>query len=126
MARIRGRDTAPEALLRRALWRSGERGYRLQRRIQRASPDIVIPRAKLAVYVDGCYWHGCEAHGTTPKSNGQAWKDKFAANRSRDADTDARLVEAGWTVMRFWEHEDPVESAAKVLAAVRGQPTGRR
>ncbi len=88
----------------------------------RRRADIVFKGARVAVYVDGCYWHGCPSHGTLPKSNGQAWKEKFGANRSRDDDTDARLAEAGWTVLRFWEHEDPVESAAKVVAVVRGQP----
>jgi DNA (cytosine-5)-methyltransferase 1 len=127
MRTTKRRDTKPELLLRSELDRHGLR-YAVDHPVDgtRRRADIVFRGARVAVYVDGCYWHGCEAHGTMPKSNGQAWKDKFAANRSRDADTEARLVEAGWTVMRFWEHEDPVESAAKVLAAVRGERAGRR
>jgi DNA mismatch endonuclease (patch repair protein) len=86
----------------------------------RRRADIVFKDARVAVYVDGCYWHNCPSHGTMPKSNSGAWKEKFERNRARDADTDARLAEAGWTVLRFWEHDDPCEAAAKVVAVVRG------
>jgi DNA (cytosine-5)-methyltransferase 1 len=127
MKTTKRRDTKPELLLRSELDRQGLR-YAVDHAVDgtRRRADIVFKGARVAVYVDGCYWHGCPSHGTMPKSNGQAWKEKFDANRSRDADTDLRLAEAGWTVMRFWEHEDPVESAAKVVAVVRGEPAGRR
>ncbi len=123
MKTTKRRDTKPELLLRSELDRQGLR-YVVDHSVDgnRRRADIVFKGARVAVYVDGCYWHGCPSHGTLPKSNGQAWKEKFGANRSRDDDTDARLAEAGWTVLRFWEHEDPVESAAKVVAVVRGQP----
>ena len=116
------RDTKPELLLRAELDRRGLR-YVVDRPVDdtRRRADIVFKGARVAVYVDGCYWHSCPSHGTTPKSNGKWWKDKLDANRSRDADTNARLTGAGWTVLRFWEHEDPAESADTVLAVVRGR-----
>ncbi len=91
----------------------------------RGRAHIVFKGARVAVYVDGCYWHGCR-----PRHDAQEQRPvvegKLDTNRSRDADTDARLTEAGWTVLRFWEHDDPVESAAKVVAVVRGEIAGRR
>lgn len=127
MRTTRRRDTKPELLLRSELDRRGLR-YVVDHPVDgtRRRADIVFKGARVAVYVDGCYWHGCPSHGTMPKSNGQWWKEKLDTNRSRDADTDARLTEAGWTVLRFWEHDDPVESAAKVVAVVRGEIAGRR
>lgn len=127
MQTTKRRDTKPELLLRSELDRHGLR-YAVDHTVDgtRRRADIVFKGARVAVYVDGCYWHGCPSHGTLPKSNGQSWKEKFAANRSRDADTDLRLARAGWTVMRFWEHDDPVEAAAKVAVVVRGEPAGRR
>jgi DNA mismatch endonuclease Vsr len=127
MRTTKRRDTRPELLLRSELDGRGLRyvvDYALGGTRRRA--DIVFKGARVAVYVDGCFWHSCPSHGTMPKSNGNAWKEKFDANRARDQDTDARLAEAGWTVMRFWEHDDPVESAAKVATAVRAVATGRR
>lgn len=122
----RRRDTKPELLLRAELDRRGLR-YAVDHAVDgnRRRADIVFKGARVAVYVDGCFWHGCPSHGTTPKSNGEAWMEKLAANRARDADTDARLKQAGWTVMRFWEHEDLVEAATIVCAAVRGEEVGR-
>lgn len=81
--------------------------------------DLVFSRAKVAVFVDGCYWHGCPEHGTTVTTNAGYWGPKIAGNAARDGDTDRRLVEAGWTVVRAWEHEDPVKVANRVAAAVR-------
>jgi DNA (cytosine-5)-methyltransferase 1 len=127
MRTTKRRDTKPELLLRSELDSQGLR-YAVDHAVDgtRRRADIVFKGARVAVYIDGCYWHGCPSHGSLPKSNGEAWKEKFDANRSRDADTDARLAAAGWTVMRFWEHDDPVESAAKVVAVVRGAPAGSR
>jgi len=71
------------------------------------------------VYLDGCYWHGCPKHGTWPKANAQWWREKIETNRRRDADTNQRLEEAGWTVLRFWEHEDPEVAATKIADVVR-------
>jgi DNA mismatch endonuclease (patch repair protein) len=82
----------------------------------------------VAVFLDGCFWHGCPVHHTVATANATFWADKVAGNRARDRDTDARLVEAGWVSVRVWEHEDPVEAAQRVEDAVRraqGEP-GRR
>jgi DNA mismatch endonuclease (patch repair protein) len=80
--------------------------------------DLVFPRARVAVFLDGCYWHGCVTHGTAAKTNAEYWSAKINRNRTRDADTDLRLIEAGWLPLRFWEHEDPVVAAAMVAEAV--------
>jgi DNA mismatch endonuclease (patch repair protein) len=75
--------------------------------------------AKVAVFVDGCYWHGCPIHGTKPKANASWWADKLMANIQRDRDTDRRMDEAGWTVIRIWEHEVPAEAANRIIDLVR-------
>lgn len=74
---------------------------------------------KVAVFVDGCYWHGCPDHGTTAKTNAAYWGPKITRNMERDRDTDRVLSDAGWTVIRVWEHESPAEAAAVIDAAVR-------
>ena len=123
MQRNRRRDSRAEVVLRRALHRSGLR-FRIDHPIRLASrrpvrPDIVFTRARVAVFVDGCFWHGCPAHGRTPKSNTGYWEAKIALNRDRDERQTTALGAAGWTVVRIWEHE-PTESAAHaVSAAVR-------
>jgi len=78
----------------------------------------VFSKEKVAVFVDGCFWHGCPVHGTKPHANRSWWSEKLAANRRRDRDTDERLAEAGWEVARFWEHEDPVSVATRIRALV--------
>lgn len=115
----RGRDTSPEVRLRRALHRRGLR-FRLNRRVEpdlRATVDIVFGPARVAVLVDGCFWHRCPEHSTLPKANREWWETKLAANVERDRRTDAALAERGWRVLRVWEHED-AESAADEIAAV--------
>lgn len=116
----RRRDTAPEVALRRELHRRGARFFvdRAPLRSLRRRADLVFPRKKVAVYVDGCFWHSCPQHATSPKTNAQWWADKLAANVVRDRDTDARLAAAGWRVVRIWEHEDPTEAADRVQAAL--------
>lgn len=116
----RRRDTAPEVALRRELHRRGARFFvdRAPLPGLRRRADLVFPRKRVAVYVDGCFWHSCPQHATAPKNNAQWWSDKLAANVVRDRDTDARLVDAGWTVVRIWEHEDPMEAADRVQAAL--------
>jgi len=110
------KDTAPELALRRELHRRGQR-YRVEVALA-ALPlrrmDVVFPTARLVVLVDGCFWHGCPQHGTTARSSAGYWTDKIAQNRARDRDTDMRLAEAGWTVLRVWEHEDPAAAADRV------------
>lgn len=115
------RDTAPELALRRELFRRGLR-YRVDRPLdgrRRRRADLTFVSARVVVFVDGCFWHGCPEHGTAPRANAAWWADKLAANAARDADTDAYLRGTGWTVLRFWEHEDPVSVADEVEAVVR-------
>jgi DNA mismatch endonuclease (patch repair protein) len=80
--------------------------------------DIVFRRAQVAVFVDGCFWHGCPLHATWPKANAQFWRDKIDANRRRDADTSKRLKTAGWLVVRAWEHDDPGQVAEQLRSIV--------
>jgi DNA mismatch endonuclease, patch repair protein len=102
-------DTKPELALRRALHRLGYR-YRKDYRLDladgvRVRPDIVFTARKVAVFVDGCFWHCCPEHGTQPAANTWYWEPKLRRNVDRDRAADAALSEAGWTVIRFWEHE---------------------
>ncbi len=117
------RDTAPEIALRTVLFRMGLR-YRVDAkplRELRRKADVLFTGARVAVYVDGCFWHGCPLHATWPKQNAAFWHDKIEANRRRDADTDRRLAEAGWVVVRVWEHEDAEEAAHRIAALVKGR-----
>lgn len=85
----------------------------------RRRADIVFGPARVAVFVHGCFWHGCPEHGNpAPRANGWYWPAKIAGNRERDRDTDLRLADAGWTVVRAWEHEPPAAVAARVAAAI--------
>ncbi|WP_419919390.1 very short patch repair endonuclease [Candidatus Poriferisocius sp.] len=107
MSRQRTRDTEPEMVLRRELHRRGLR-YRVGYPVPgnpRRSIDIAFVGLRLAVFVDGCFWHGCPTHGTWPRNNAEWWKNKIEANRRRDTDTDRLLREGGWEPLRLWEHE---------------------
>lgn len=84
----------------------------------RRSIDICFPRLKVAVFVDGCFWHGCPLHATSPKANADWWRSKLARNQERDAETSAHLRELGWTVLRFWSHESAVDVAERIRATV--------
>ena len=120
MQATRQRDTSGELALRRELHRRGLR-YRVDKAVvpgTRRRPDVVFPTERVAVFVDGCFWHDCPEHGTQPRANGQWWRDKIAANVRRDRDTNQRLEGAGWIVIRAWEHEDPIEVAGRVEAVV--------
>ncbi len=117
MSRTRGRDTKPELAVRRELHRLGYR-YRVNFRPLpdlRRTADIVFTKQRLAAYLDGCYWHCCPEHYVEPQTRTEFWRAKIAGNVARDAETTRLLEEAGWTVLRFWEHQDPVE----VVAAIR-------
>jgi DNA mismatch endonuclease (patch repair protein) len=122
MQRQRRRDTGPEIALRSLLHREGFRfrvDYPLPGLRRRA--DVAFPRRRLAVFVDGCFWHGCPEHGTWPKANAAWWRAKITANQERDRDTDRCLREAGWEVVRVWAHEPPAQVATQVasrLAAI--------
>lgn len=120
MSNLARKHTAPEVALRRELHRRGHR-YRLHQKIpgnRRRTIDIVFRRYKVAVFVDGCFWHGCPVHLHQPKANAQWWAWKIAANRARDLDATRELEVQGWTVVRVWEHESPVEAADRVSAAL--------
>jgi DNA mismatch endonuclease (patch repair protein) len=114
------RDTPSELALRSALHRRGLRFYVDRAPIagRRRRADVVFPRARVAVYVDGCFWHSCPEHGTSPRANATWWRAKLERNRQRDRDTDRSLREAGWIVVRVWEHEDVDDAAERVAAAV--------
>lgn len=117
----RQRDTSPEMAVRRVLHARGLR-YRVDTRPMasvRRRADIVFPRQKLAVFIDGCFWHGCPVHGTRSfKTNSLFWQQKIERNLARDLDTTAQLESAGWRVLRFWEHLDPKVVANEIEAAV--------
>jgi DNA mismatch endonuclease (patch repair protein) len=93
----------------------------VNRRIQgtRITPDVVFPTEKIAVYVDGCFWHSCPQHATQPVHNREWWQEKLHANYERDKRHTEELQRQGWAVMRFWEHQDPDECAATVDNQVR-------
>jgi len=117
----RRRDTTPELAVRRALHAAGLR-YRVDYPLafdRRRRADVVFTRQKVAVFIDGCFWHGCPDHSTTPKQNTDYWGPKLARNAARDLDTTQRLSDDGWTVLRFWEHEDPSAVVARIIDVVR-------
>jgi DNA mismatch endonuclease (patch repair protein) len=125
--RQRTRDTAPEIALRRRLHSMGHR-YRVDTAplaALRRRADIVFTRARVAVFVDGCFWHGCPDCDLRPKANAAWWHEKLGRNRERDADTDYRLARAGWAVVRVWEHEDVESAAARVSEAVAASRDNR-
>jgi len=82
---------------------------------------MVFRPVRVAVFLDGCFWHGCPEHHTIATTNSHYWADKVVTNRARDRDTDRRLAEAGWTSLRVWEHEDPCEAAARIRKAVEAR-----
>lgn len=120
MHRQRRRDTEPELALRSALHRAGLR-FRVDYPLPglRRRGDIVFPRQRIVVFVDGCFWHGCPEHATWPKANAAWWRAKIEANFARDRDTDVRLAQAGWVIVRIWEHEQSERAAAEVRTALR-------
>ncbi len=98
--------------------------YRIQVHVpgnRRRRIDVAFTRAKVAVFVDGCFWHGCPDHGTRPQTNREWWDWKIARNKERDLDTNHLLTEAGWIVVRVWEHEHPAEAADRVERVVRSR-----
>ena len=124
MARIRGSNTKPERVLRSLLWHHGLR-YRLSAKAPVGRPDLVFVAARVAVFVDGCFWHGCPDHYVRPRSRVAFWSGRLAENVARDRRQTARLTASGWTVVRIWEHEvftDPDGCVARVSAALRGEP----
>lgn len=120
MKRVRRRDTKAEILLRRVLHRRGLRYFVDRAPIKglRSRADLLFPRARLAVFVDGCFWHSCPLHATEPKTNQEWWESKLRANVERDRRTDGALEVAGWAVLRVWEHEAVELAADRVETAV--------
>jgi len=120
-------DTKPELALRAALHAAGYRyrkDFRLDLPLRRVRPDIAFTRRKVAVFVDGCFWHACPDHGSKPKNNEWYWSPKLARNVERDRAADDALTQAGWTVVRLWEHVPLTDAIARVVAAV-GEPKAR-
>lgn len=117
------RDTRCELALRSLLWRSGLR-YLVDRRPDpalRRKADLVFPRAKVAVFIDGCFWHWCKVHGRIPAANRVWWKRKLSTTQKRDRDTTQRLRAKGWAVIRVWEHDRAATAARRIVAAVRAR-----
>jgi DNA mismatch endonuclease (patch repair protein) len=121
MVANRSRDTRPEMRVRRELHARGMR-YRVAARPVpklRSTADIVFRPVRVAVFIDGCFWHSCPDHGTRPTANGAYWSNKLQRNRERDAQTDELLSEAGWLVIRVWEHENAPAAASRIVSVVR-------
>jgi len=129
MSRIRGQDTRPERLLRRALWAVGLR-YRLQAPTPSGRADLVFLSSRVAILVDGCFWHGCPLHYVRPRSRTEFWEAKLAGNVARDRAQTLELEAQGWRVLRFWEHEihENLEGAVcevkRLLADPSAKPDG--
>ncbi|WP_310435155.1 very short patch repair endonuclease [Streptomyces sp. 3330] len=121
MSRQVSKDTAAELSVRRLLHAAGLR-YRVEYPVPgmaRRRIDVAFTSVKVAVLIDGCFWHGCPEHATQPKSNAEWWRQKLDRNMARDMETTEHLMAAGWEVLRFWEHEAPEDVALRIAAAVR-------
>lgn len=117
------RNTDIELRLRSSLHHRGLR-FRVQRQPDpniRATADVLFPRARVAVFVDGCFWHGCPAHASWPKTNAAWWRDKIQRNMARDARTARNLRRSGWSVVHVWEHENPDHASARIERIVRAR-----
>lgn len=124
MKKVRVRDTGPELVIRRLLFSSGLR-FRVNYQpkfpdIGRASIDIAFPAKRLAIFIDGCFWHACPDHGELPKANREWWEKKFAENRERDARISEQLKKGGWCVLRFWAHESPEKVCMQIADILSG------
>jgi DNA mismatch endonuclease (patch repair protein) len=127
MARIRGRNTGPEIALARELWSHGAR-YRKHAKTPVGRPDFVFSRLKVAVFVDGCQWHGCPDHYVRPRTRNDFWGKKLSGNVLRDSRQTLELERMGWRVVRVWEHElkqEPESVVQRVLAVLEGAPASR-
>jgi DNA mismatch endonuclease (patch repair protein) len=121
MSRQRRKNTEPEVAIRKILHSMGLR-FRVTVPIPgmpRRTIDIAFTRARVAVFVDGCFWHVCPEHATSPAANSQWWSNKLSTNQARDAATNEHLASIGWQVVRIWEHEDPTTAAERIAGAVR-------
>jgi len=121
----RGRDTTPELAIRRVVHAKGLRvSVRPVPSIRRTG-DLVFPAIKLAVFVDGCFWHSCPDHVSVPETNNEWWSEKLVRTVERDRETDSILESEGWVVLRIWEHEDAHQAAARVEREARRLQTAR-
>ncbi|MEV0881218.1 very short patch repair endonuclease [Micromonospora echinofusca] len=116
MKRMRRASTKPELLIRRALHRRGLR-FRVNHPALPGRPDIAFTRVRLAIFIDGCFWHMCPKHGVMPKNNREWWQAKLHRNVERDREKDAALMDLGWHVRHFWEHDDPAAAAEEIEKA---------
>lgn len=130
MSQIRGKNTKPEVILRKALWSAGLR-YRIKNKLP-GKPDLVYPTLKVAIFIDGCFWHRCPIHFQAPKSRASFWEKKIQGNVARDQRNNELLQSDGWLVVRVWEHEikesltDTVRNISEILSSRRPdsfQPT---
>lgn len=125
LARVRQSGTRAEIELRRA-WHARGLRYRVQLPILRKPhrvADIVFTRVKVAVFVDGCFWHGCPVHATWPNNNAEFWKEKIQTNRAKGADTNIRLKSIGWEPVQIWEHDNTVEAADQICRLIQVRRT---
>lgn len=124
MAAVRSKNTGPEVRLRKAVWHRGLRFFtpsgwtKLTGQRLVGAPDLIFARVKIAVFVDGCFWHGCPEHYTLPEDNRDFWKAKLDRNRTRDAKVNRDLEAKGWTVLRFWEHDLRKKNVAGVVELI--------
>jgi DNA mismatch endonuclease (patch repair protein) len=128
LAKVKQKGTGAEIALRREMYGLGLR-YRIEYVVlkkPRRVADIAFPGRKIAIFVDGCFWHGCPEHATWPKQNAGFWRQKIETNRQRDEDTNDRLRSQGWTVLRFWTHEPPIACAKRVAHIVSATGSNRR
>jgi DNA mismatch endonuclease (patch repair protein) len=119
MSLVRGRgNKCTELVLARLFRRNKIKGWRRQAPLP-GKPDFIFRKQRLAVFVDGCFWHGCPKHGRQPKSNCAFWRSKFAANKKRDRFVNQTLRRAGWFVMRIWEHELASRRTARIIRRIK-------
>jgi DNA mismatch endonuclease (patch repair protein) len=123
----RAEDTRPEVALRSAVHALGLRFRKHVAPVRglRCRADLVFARQRVAVFVDGCFWHGCPEHGVSPRTNSSYWQAKLGGNVERDRRNDAALAEAGWTVVRVWEHEEPQAAALRIAFCLRAAEASR-
>ncbi|WP_432133222.1 very short patch repair endonuclease [Streptomyces sp. bgisy154] len=129
MSKQASKDTACELAVRRLLCAAGLRGYRVEYPVPgmpRRRIDVAFTAVKVAVLIDGCFWHGCPLHATYPKSNAQWWRQKLDRNMARDVETTEHLRSAGWEVLRFWEHEAPENVALSIATTVERRRAAQR
>ncbi len=122
------RDTTPELAIRRSLHARGFRYFVDRRPVPelRTRADLVFVSDRVAVFVDGCFWHGCPDHATSPRNNADWWRAKLDANKQRDRRSTEALEAAGWAIVRIWEHEDPAEAADRIADTIYSRRRDRR